>query len=533
MTGISPTIILPSQRSALMERKMSIKLGKGQRQWKHVIAKSFDINLTKDLSYEYDQTETHNDKNDPNQKSEQKRGFKAVQNLKNWWHTIKKHKKPRTAKVPYKDLTPEQQRDVRIFIIDFAYTMSIFAIPSHRLEHNLMVVSNYYGVMGNYFATPSGIWFNFGNILDTDDMESNNPNFSNFVRINGSALDMKKFMELDRLAYDVATGQIPSAQEARKKIKFILKETSTFSSPFWTVFVTTIFAAIFAVLLDGTWGEFISAFIGGFLVSMILLLQSRIRLLYRISTGLSALVCGFVAILFRFALYSTGVHINVTLVALSGVVMLLPGMSLTTSIDELTAGHLQSGTMRIVNVMVTVISIGFGLLITNRIDDGFKSLSVPYAYDQPFERQELPVWIKAAVLPPMIMIIIIYFKVPRFVTSYVFVTIACCAAFFGDMYWRLIMSSEIAGMLNAFIIGFIGNLYGFLSFRPSNVVTACAILLLVPGYASASSINLLLQRDVVTAVQTLFNAIIAATSLVTGLVVAEIVFPKKRGQFSY
>jgi uncharacterized membrane protein YjjP (DUF1212 family) len=343
-------------------------------------------------------------------------------------------------------------------------------------------------------------------------------------------------MELDRLAYEISSGTLETVIEAKKRIKEIIRGKQIFTHWFWTILVTAAFAPIFAVLLDGTWGEIVAALIGGFLVSFILILQARFPILARMATGLCAFGCGLVGIIFKFAFFSTQVRMNVPLIALSGVVMCLPGLSLTTAIDELSVGHLASGTSRLVNVGVTVVKIGFGLLLTERLDNEIDSSAVAYAYKQDttnYVRVPNAVWIKAITLPPMIAIILIYFKVPRLVTSYLFVIIACTAAFFGDIYWNMIMSTEIAGVLNAFIIGFIGNVYSFVSRRPSNIVTTCAILLLVPGYASANSINQLLSNNPSQFVTTLFNAIIAAASLVTGLAASEILFPKKRGQLSY
>ncbi len=81
--------------------------------------------------------------------------FNLIQKVK---HSIQgsRSKRPRVAPIPYRKMSNEQQRDVRLLIIDFAYAMALYGIPSDRLEHNLIAVSNYYGVTGNYFASPTG-----------------------------------------------------------------------------------------------------------------------------------------------------------------------------------------------------------------------------------------------------------------------------------------------------------------------------------------------------------------------------------------
>ncbi|KAL0480128.1 10 TM domain-containing transmembrane protein [Acrasis kona] len=509
--GNSVHLLLPSQRHAVMDKRFRIR-AQGHSTFHHKSTKNLTLG-----------TILRN----------------QVVHVKKWWHTINKIRHPHSAKTPYKDLPENEQRDVRIFIVDFGYAMGIFNTPAHRIEQNLMVVSNYYGVLGSFFVTPTGTWFNFGNIFDAaqDDIESGsykaNERYSSFVRTYGSTTDMKKLMDLDRLVDKIAIGELQSAKDARKQIKNILKEPSLFQSPFWTILYTAVRAASFAVVLDGTWGEIIAACIGGLLVGVILsVLQSKIPLLVKISTGLCAFVCGMIAIAMKYTLdkLQTGVFVDVSLTALSGVVVLFPGMKLTTGIDELIAGHVQSGTFRIVNSLVTVIGVGFGLLLATTIDEKISGSNESLQYD----RQKLPDWMKIICLPPTIILIIISFKVPRYWTSYLFVALACSAGYFGDMYWtRLKLSKQVAGVINACLIGFIANLYSFFSLRPSTVVSSCAIFMLVPGYASTNSINLLLQGNVETFVTTLFSAVLSAASLVIGMVISEMIFWKHRGQLSY
>lgn len=240
-------------------------------------------------------------------------------------------------------------------------------------------------------------------------------------------------------------------------------------------------------------------------------------------------------------------HIDVLMVSLAGVIMLLPGLGLTIAIAELSRGHLMSGTMRVVAVMVRVTELGFGMLLADQLDRFFdRELHENYTLHDNYERPTLPVWLKvcvynlfkliimkAIILPILILIIIIMFRVPKYISAYVFVTMGCFAAYFGDMTLRKWAGVEIGSILTAFIIGFIANVYSFVSKRPSNVVTICAIVLLVPGYMTTRSISSLLVKDVNTSITLLFNAIMACVSLVTGLVVSEVLWTKKRGRLAY
>lgn len=175
---------------------------------------------------------SHVPHNKEKEKEETSRGiiYDAVKKIRNVFTASQASKLPRTAPIPYRKMSPEDQRDVRLLVIDFGYAMSIYGIPSHRLETNLSAVSNYYGVTGNFFCTPTGIWYNFGSIMD-DDLsvpDSSQPNYAFFVRVNAGAINLSKFAELDRLALHISSGRITDIQSARKKIRKIVSAEELF-----------------------------------------------------------------------------------------------------------------------------------------------------------------------------------------------------------------------------------------------------------------------------------------------------------------
>jgi uncharacterized membrane protein YjjP (DUF1212 family) len=556
-------LILPSQEYVLKDHLLRKKFRKGKLEWKELkqisrewLAKA-DINTEPDELYVDgaatidDEQVTYNDGTheqkamsrsqsmDVISESDANKGmiFDLISSIRECiTGQPRKTKLPRTAPIPYRKMSSEQQRDVRLLIIDFGYAMSIYGIPSDRLEHNLIAVSNYYGVTGNYFVTPTGIWLNFGSIMEDDITAEliNQPNYAFFVRVNAGSINLSKFAELDRLALHISSGRVVNISNARKKIREIVSAETLYQSPIFTLFIYAIFSGLFPVLMNGTWGEILAAFFGGLCVALITLGKEKVQLFDRIGNPLSSLISACVAIVFRFIFHSTSVHINVLMVSLAGVLMLLPGLGLTIAIAELSQGHLMSGTMRVVAVLVRVIELGFGMLIADQIDQFFDhTLHQNYTITDDYVRKVLPVWLKALCLPVLILIIIIMFRVPKYISAYIFITMGCFVAFFGDMYLRSYAGVEIGSILTAFFVGFIANIYSWVSKRPSNVVTICAIVLLVPGYISAASISSLLVNDVNTSVNLIFRAIMACVSLVTGLVVSEVLWTKKRGRLAY
>ncbi|KAL0488214.1 hypothetical protein AKO1_015369 [Acrasis kona] len=555
---VGAKVILPSQRTVIQDYISRKNFRQARLEWKELKEKSREWLKKADIFTEPDDlfvgVETIDDNevtldNDTNAstlkkrtKSNKEESTKGI--VVDWIERARLYikqnneKRPRTAYTPYRKMSSENQREVRLLIIDFGYAMSIYGIPSHKLEENLRAVCTYYGVDGNFFCTPTGLWYNFGSIMDDDDVSGSDVHHNNyafFIRVNAGSINLSKFAELDRLAMHISSGRVSDISKARKRIKRIVSAEAMYQGPFFTLFNYAVFSAIFPVLMNGTWGECLAGFVGGLVVALIVLGKEKFKLLDRIGNGLSALISAIVAMAFRFMFLKAGgtVHIDVLMVSLAGCIMLLPGLGLTIAVEELSHGHLMSGVMRTAASFVRIIELGFGMLIADRLDLAInKEQHVNYGDDN-YIRQEIPLWVKALILPVLILSKIIIFRAPKYISAYLFITIACFVAFFGNLFLKRWLGSEVGSVVIAFLVGFTANIYTLISKRPNNVVTICAIVFLVPGYMSASMISGLIVKDVNTSVNLLFGVTIACVSLVTGLQCAETLWPKKRGMLAY
>jgi len=66
--------------------------------------------------------------------------------------------------------------------------------------------------------------------------------------------------------------------------------------------------------------------------------------------------------------------------------------------------------------------------------------------------------------------------------------------------------------------------------RPAQILHVPGVLLLVPGTIGFRSVSAMLERQVVSGIETAFTMIFIATALVAGLLVANVVVPRRKSE---
>ena len=86
----------------------------------------------------------------------------------------------------------------------------------------------------------------------------------------------------------------------------------------------------------------------------------------------------------------------------------------------------------------------------------------------------------------------------------------------------------MTGFVGALTVGVASNLYAYALRRPASVTLVPGILLLVPGSIGFRSLSSLLDREVVTGVETAFTMVLIGAGLVAGLLLANVLVPERR-----
>lgn len=116
-------------------------------------------------------------------------------------------------------------------------------------------------------------------------------------------------------------------------------------------------AACFAFLFGGSLYDALAAFGAGFMLQLFLIALSK----YSLGKIVTNIVGAAIVALVSFLLYSAGLGNNLDKIIIGGIIPLVPGMALTTSIRDFANADYLSGTIRLMDTLLIGGSIAIGI----------------------------------------------------------------------------------------------------------------------------------------------------------------------------
>jgi uncharacterized membrane protein YjjB (DUF3815 family) len=206
-------------------------------------------------------------------------------------------------------------------------------------------------------------------------------------------------------------------------------------------------------------------------------------------------------------------------VTISGLIVLVPGLGLTTAISELAQRHLVAGTSRLMGAMMTFLQLGFGVALGRLI-----GLALPPLAESPSAHVDSPATLVAALLLAPASFAILLRARAR---DLGWVLLASTLAYVGTRQGAVWMGPELGAFLGAFVLAICANLYARHFQRPSAVLLLPGLLMLVPGSLGFRSLSALMERDVLGGLSTAVAVALVSTSLVAGLFAASALVPPR------
>jgi uncharacterized membrane protein YjjB (DUF3815 family) len=211
---------------------------------------------------------------------------------------------------------------------------------------------------------------------------------------------------------------------------------------------------------------------------------------------------------------------SVLVATLAGLIVLLPGLTLTTALSELVTRHLSSGTARLSGAMVSLLAIAFGVALGNRVGAaafGAVTNAAP---------ELLPLWATwvALVVAPLCFTVIFradFRDAP-------WIVLGGALGVMGGRVGALQFGPELGAFVGSFAVALISTAFERLRKRPAAVVLVPGLLLLVPGSVGFRSVTSLMERQALVGIETAFSTALTAIALVAGLLVAGVVAPEPR-----
>jgi uncharacterized membrane protein YjjB (DUF3815 family) len=207
-------------------------------------------------------------------------------------------------------------------------------------------------------------------------------------------------------------------------------------------------------------------------------------------------------------------------ITLAGLIAALPGLTMTQAMKELAMRHLVTGTVRVAWASLLFLEIAFGVALGSQVTKLFDS---PLPRIDPVVLPFWTVWVALLIAP--VAFAVRFNARPKDIG---WISIGCIVGFGGSRLGAGILSWEFGGFLGAFYACATSNLIARLTNRPSTVVLAPSLLLLVPGSIGFVSVSSFLEKNILTGIQAGFSMVMVAMSIVIGLLLANALVPARK-----
>jgi uncharacterized membrane protein YjjB (DUF3815 family) len=231
--------------------------------------------------------------------------------------------------------------------------------------------------------------------------------------------------------------------------------------------------------------------------------------------GLFELVASALVAAAAFLCAVGGLGDSPTLSTIAGLIIVLPGFSLTIAMSELAARHLVSGTARLAGAFTVFLAITFGVAVGRQLVTALVGPPVPASIDP------MPAWtLWAAVFATPIAVTVLLQGLPRDIP---WIVLASLAGFLGGRAGSALLGPALGACLGALSVGLTAHAFERWRDRPALIPLVPGFLLLVPGSTGFRSLAHLLDQQVLVGIDAAFATLLTAASLVAGLLLAEMI----------
>ncbi|WP_425501951.1 threonine/serine exporter family protein [Pseudoxanthomonas sangjuensis] len=394
------------------------------------------------------------------------------------------------------------------FVCEIATRLHSYGTTAQRLERAVEVLSERLGLDCDPWSNPTGIILSFSD--PTRPLGASDT--TRVIRLEPGDNDLHKLSEADRIAEEVANGRMSIAQGHTALRGLDRKPTRR--GRVAQVAAFGLASAAVAGLWRLPWLDIATAALIGLVIGVFAQLTEKRPRLQEASDAVSALVAGLLAVLV--ADFVAPLNLNTVIIA--SLIVLLPGMTLTNAVNELTSQHLVSGTARFAGAVSTVLKLTIGSMIA-------VSVARPLGLDPEVRAlRPQPDWVEWASLVLAAYAFAVLFKAHR--RDYPWVMSAAIAGYLVSRYAGEAWGSGAGIFLSALAITMAGNLFARRARRPGALIRLSGIIMLVPGSTSLRGLmNLVQQTGGESALLGALNIIMA---LVAGLLFGNLLMPTRR-----
>jgi len=402
------------------------------------------------------------------------------------------------------------------FVLELARRLHQYGTSAPRLEMAIAGAAQRLGMSADVWSSPTAVIISFADLAQGEEGVAQT---TQVMRLAPGEVNLKRLCEADDIADRAIAGEL-GLREGFRRLRELGRPDTRREKIGSVASYGLSAASIAALFLHSSWVDLVVAGAIGVMIGWITLLAaSRPRLAVA-----SDAICALVATTVTIVVSAFVVPLAIKSVVLASLIVLVPGMSLTNAVREISSGHLVSGMARMGGAMSTLLKLTFGTIAATQL-----CAAVGVAA-RDFALPALPAWTDYPALLVAAAAFAILFRAARrdWPVVIVAVVVGYLATRWGGAISGSLPGAPVGVFLGGLLLGALANVYARFAHRPGAVIREPGILLLVPGSVGFRSVSFLLERDTTLSVDTGLLLVTLLVSLVAGLMFGDLLVSPRR-----
>ena len=402
------------------------------------------------------------------------------------------------------------------FVLELARRLHQYGTSAPRLEMAIAGAAQRLGLSADVWSSPTAIIISFADLAQGEEGVAQT---TQVMRLAPGEVNLERLCQADDIADRAIAGEL-GLREGFRLLRELGRPDTRREKIGSIASYGLSAASIAALFLHSSWVDLVVAGAIGVVIGCITLLAaSRPRLAVA-----SDAICALVATTVTIVVSAFVVPLAIKSVVLASLIILVPGMSLTNAVREISSGHLVSGMARMGGAMSTLLKLTFGTIAATQLCAAVGITARDFALPA------LPTWTDYPALLVAAVAFAILFRAARrdWPVVIVAVVVGYLATRWGGAISGSLPGAPVGVFLGGLLLGALANVYARFAHRPGAVIREPGILLLVPGSVGFRSVSFLLERDTTLSVDTGLLLVTLLVSLVAGLMFGDLLVSPRR-----
>ena len=249
------------------------------------------------------------------------------------------------------------------FLVELARRLHQWGTSAPRLEMAIAGAAQQLGVIADVWSSPTAIIISFA---ETSHGEEGLAQVTQVMRLPPGDVNLARLCDADAIADRAIAGELDLREGFRLLRALGRPETRRAQAGVIGSYGLSA-ASVAALFLHSSWADLVVAGAIGLVIGLITVLSATRPRLAVASEAISALVATAGAILVSAFI----VPLAIKSVVLAALIVLVPGMSLTTAVREISSQHLTSGMARMGGAIATLLKLTFGTVAASQVCAAF------------------------------------------------------------------------------------------------------------------------------------------------------------------